>query len=315
MSDPPLGASRDFGASKWVVLVHGGAGDIDPSRFVAHSAGCLAACVVGAAILRDGGSALDAVEATVRALEDDPKFNAGTGACLNEVGNIELDASIMEGTQLRAGGVTVLPPFKNPIAIARAVLDEGEHVLYSGEGAALWAEKHGFERSTLEAMRTQSALDRWKAVKAKQASANWAGGTVGAVARDVRGNVAAATSTGGSVDKRIGRVGDSPIVGAGTYADDALGAVSTTGKGESFMRTLFAYRLAHACGSAGNQALASVAHRSLVETFARVGGDGGCIVVDKDGRAAWARSTKTMSWTIVRAPASAGVEDERSSGA
>jgi len=238
-------------------------------------------------------------------MEDDPKFNAGTGACLNEVGDIELDASIMDGATLKAGAVAALPPFANPIAIARAVLNEDRHVLYAGEGAAKWAEAHGFARSTLEALRTENALARWRAVKAKQASSNWAGGTVGAVARDANGHVAAATSTGGSVDKKIGRVGDSPLVGAGTYADDRSGAVSTTGKGESFIRTAFAFR------SAGNSS--AELHSMLMDMSARVGGDGGCIEVDAEGRAAWARNTRTMSWAVVRA--SGDGAEERDSGA
>jgi beta-aspartyl-peptidase (threonine type) len=306
MSDPPSrGASRAWDASKWVIVVHGGAGDIDASRVPVHAAGCLAAAEVGAKILRAGGSALDAVEAAVKALEDDPKFNAGTGACLNEAGDIELDASIMEGKQLRAGGVAALPPFANPIALARAVLEEDRHVLYAGEGAAKWAESHGFTRSTLEALRTESALQRWKDVKDKKAPSNWAGGTVGAVARDAHGSTAAATSTGGSVDKRVGRVGDSPLVGAGTYADDRFGAVSTTGKGESFIRTAFAFRLARELDVDAKGARGSIAERAaslLAEMSTTVGGDGGCILVDAFGRAAWARNTKTMSWAIVRAP-------------
>ncbi|GAC1371617.1 MAG: hypothetical protein NVS3B10_18840 [Polyangiales bacterium] len=313
-----VGGSGQWGASQWVVLVHGGAGDLDDTRAPVHAAGCLAAAEIGAAILRAGGSALDAVQAAVVALEDDPKFNAGTGACLNEDGAIELDASIMEGTTLRAGAVAALPPFQNPVTIARSVLDDGRHVLYAGDGAARFAAKHGFAPSTLEAMRTAAALERWKAVRAKLATSNWAGGTVGAVARDAHGRLAAATSTGGSMDKDVGRVGDSPIVGAGTYADDALGAVSTTGKGESFLRTAFAARLVAAMSAdAGILGRAAQIHQHLMDMAARVGGDGGAILVDRDGRAAFARTTKTMSWGLVRA-AEGGRSDgseERGSGA
>ena len=317
MSDSPSGgAHREWDASNWVILVHGGAGDIDASRVPVHAAGCLAAAQAGAKVLCAGGSALDAVEAAVKALEDDPKFNAGTGACLNEAGDIELDASIMEGKQLRGGGVAALPPFANPIAIARAVLEENRHVLYAGEGAAKWAETHGFTRSTLEALRTESALQRWKDVKEKKAPSNWAGGTVGAVARDARGNTAAATSTGGSVDKRVGRVGDSPLIGAGTYADDRFGAVSTTGKGESFIRTAFAFRLVRELDvdRSRDATVARKADALLSEMSSTVGGDGGCILVDAFGRSAWARNTKTMSWAIVRAPYPDGKE-EADSGA
>ena len=302
------------GPSRWVILVHGGAGDLDGERIPAHAAGCLAAAEIAAAVLRRGGSALDAVEAAVRALEDDPRYNAGVGACLNQEGNIELDASIMEGTSLRAGGVAALPPFKNPIAIARAVLEEGKHVLYACEGAARFAASQGFSPSTLEELRTEQATKRWEDVKAKRAVANWAGSTVGAVARDVEGHVAAATSTGGSMDKRVGRIGHSPIIGAGTYADDACGAVSTTGKGESFMRTCFAMRLVDVI-EPGDDALdlGALTHQHLLDMAARVGGDGGAIVVDAAGRSGFARITKTMSWGLVR-DSGDGIE-EKGSGA
>jgi beta-aspartyl-peptidase (threonine type) len=302
------------GPSRWVILVHGGAGDIDGERIPAHAAGCLAAAEVGAGVLRKGGSALDAVEAAVCALEDDPKFNAGTGACLNEEGDVELDASIMEGTSMRAGGVAALPPFKNPIAIARAVLEDGKHVLYASEGAARFASAHGFSPSTQDELRTEHALKRWHEVKANRAVAGWAGGTVGAVACDVDGHVASATSTGGMMDKRVGRVGDSPVIGAGTYADDACGAVSTTGKGESFMRTCFALRLVDAIDPGDDQLdLGQLAHQHLLDMNARVGGDGGTIVVDAAGRCGFARITKTMSWGLVR-DAGDGIE-EKGSGA
>lgn len=311
--------SIERGPSRWVILVHGGAGDIDGSRVPAHAAGCLAAAEVGAAILRDGGDALDAVEASARALEDDPIFNAGTGACLNEDGDIELDASIMEGTKLRGGGVCALPPFTNPISIARAALEDGRHVLYAGAGAARFAEEKGFVRTTLEALRTDAALERWRAVKEKRAESNWAGGTIGAVARDANGHVAAATSTGGAMNKRAGRVGDSPILGAGTYADDLLGAVSATGKGESFIRTTFAVRLAESLAALRRKGgLGPAALALLAELQRRVGGDGGTIVVDADGRAAAAHSTKTMSYGLVRARLAGEAgdgEEERLSGA
>ena len=312
-------ALHEWASSRWVILVHGGAGDLDGERIGAHAAGCLAAAEVGAAVLRAGGSALDAVEAAVRALEDDPRFNAGTGACLDEVGGIELDAAIMDGASLRAGAVAAMPPFLHPIAIARAALDDGRHVLYAGEGAARFAVAHGFTPSTLEAMKTERAQQRWDDVREKRASDGWAGGTVGAVARDVHGHLAAATSTGGTVGKHLGRVGDSPIVGAGTYADDALGAVSTTGKGESFMRTAFAARVTWEMRDrCGNSGLSACLHSALMDMASRVGGEGGAIVVDPSGRAAFARITKTMSYAMVRArEGGEGGEggEERGSGA
>ena len=290
--------ARAYPASRWVILVHGGAGDVPVERRAIHAAACAEAAEAGAAILRTGGSAVDAVEAAVRILEDNPHFNAGTGACLNEDGLIELDASIMDGATLRAGGVAAMPPFKNPIAIARAAMEDGRHALYAAHGAARFAMSKGFARSTVEEMRTAAAIERWKEVRDGKATEKaWAGGTVGAVARDANGHVAAATSTGGMTDKAAGRVGDSPIPGAGTYADDDAGAASTTGHGEAFIRTAFAARIVeHLDG-----ALERSAREALERMTQKTTGRGGVIVIDRIGRAAWARNTATMSFGIVRA--------------
>jgi beta-aspartyl-peptidase (threonine type) len=214
------------------VLVHGGAGHVPAERRPRHVEGCARAARAGAEVLARGGSALDAVEVAVRALEDDPSFNAGTGACLNAEGRVEHDASIMNGADLRAGAICALAAFKNPIAIARAVLDDGRHVLYAAEGARAFAAAHGFVEVDPESLVTEVARAAWEAAKRSGAAAGWAGGTVGAVARDASGHVAAATSTGGTMNKRPGRVGDSPLIGAGCIADDESGAVSTTGHGE-----------------------------------------------------------------------------------
>jgi beta-aspartyl-peptidase (threonine type) len=278
----------------WALLVHGGAGDVASDRLDRHVAGCRAAIEGAVAILRSGGSALDAAERAVVALEDDPCFNAGTGACLNEDGLVELDAALMEGTALRAGAVCAMPPFSNPIAVARAALDDGRHVLYAGEGAARFAVARGFVRATSEALTTEHARARWAAVRAKEAPEGWAGGTVGAVARDARGGVAAATSTGGRVDKRVGRVGDAPVLGAGTYADDDAGACSATGDGEAVLRVCL--------GKAAVDAMRARVHpedaaRATLRAMAtRVGGTGGVILVDRFGRLGLARTTRTMTW-------------------
>jgi beta-aspartyl-peptidase (threonine type) len=255
--------------------------------------GCERAAAAGAAVLAAGGSALDAVEEAVRVLEDDPLFNAGTGACLNEDGAIELDAAIMDGRTLRAGGVCALPPFKNPIAIARRVMTDTSHVLLAGEGAARFALAHGFERADLESMITEHARTRLAAARAKPAPANPSGGTVGAVARDASGHVAAATSTGGTVNKLVGRVGDSPVVGAGTYADDATAACSTTGHGESMLRVCLAKTVTDASTTKGAEA---ALRESLAMMLARTSGTGGAIVVRNDGSLGIARTTRTMSW-------------------
>jgi beta-aspartyl-peptidase (threonine type) len=282
----------------WAVLVHGGAGDLhvdrDAERAETQKAGCLAAARAASSVLRAGGGALDAVERAVEILEADPCFNAGTGACLNAEGLVELDAAIMEGSALRAGAVCALPPFLHPIAIARAVLTDGRHVLYASEGAARFAVEHGFTRASNEAMTTDSARARWAAAGGQGTGDGWGGGTVGAVARDASGTVAAATSTGGLVHKRVGRVGDSPLLGAGTYADNDGGACSATGQGEAIMRIVLAKA---ACDSMRARVHPEEAARSVIRTLGvRMGATGGTILVDREGRVGWARNTLTMAW-------------------
>jgi beta-aspartyl-peptidase (threonine type) len=308
-SGPVPGSIAGWGAEggAWAIVVHGGAGDGPSAGGGAsasdYEAGCRRAVDAGAAALRGGLGALDAVERAVRVLEDDPLFNAGTGACLDAAGLIELDAAIMEGTALRAGAVCALPPFRNPIAIARAALEDGRHVLYAGEGGAAFALERGFERTTSEAMTTASARARWAALREPadpatrgggKGEATAGGGTVGAVARDPLGHVAAATSTGGLVNKRVGRVGDSPLLGAGTYADGDGGACSATGHGESIMRLALAKTatdLLRARVHPGDAA------RAVVGVLAtRLGGSGGVILVDRAGRIGWSRNTPTMPW-------------------
>lgn len=302
MTEDAVTGSWGRGPAGWAILVHGGAGDVAPERRHLHVAGCERAAAAAAAILAAGGSAIDAVQRAVEVLEDDPVFNAGTGACLNEDGAIELDASIMEGTLLRAGGVCALPPFKNPIAIARCVLDKTGHVLLAADGAVRFALKHGFERAEPASMITEYARARWEATRARKSAESWAGGTVGAVAKDTRGHVAAATSTGGMVNKLAGRVGDSPLLGAGTYADDTSAACSTTGHGEAMMRVCLAKTVIETVRSNGpsTKGLAEHAARaSLVMMHQRTGETGGAILVSRDGSLGLARTTRTMSWAAV----------------
>lgn len=284
---------------EWSVLVHGGAGRVPEDRRALHAAGCLRAARVGAAALREGRGALDAVERAVRALEDDPLFNAGTGACLNEVARVELDASIMEGRALRAGAVCALEGFAAPIAIARAALEDGKHVLYASEGAAKFASSRGFERIDGERLVTAAARAALEAVRSGSASSGWAGSTVGAVAKDASGWYAAATSTGGMVNKRVGRVGDSPLIGAGTYADDEAGSVSTTGEGEGMIRLATARMIAEQMrqGETAERAIRA----SIERLSAKLTMTGGAIALDLKGRFGWARSTETMSWALVSA--------------
>lgn len=277
--------------------MHGGAGEVSAESLPAHVEGCRIAAQEGARVLAGGGSALDAVQRAVEVLEDDPRFNAGTGACLDEDGLVLLDASIMEGAELRAGGVCALPPFLHPIAIARAALEDGRHILYAGEGAARFAKAHGFTPSTSEAMTTERSRAKWEHARKAHEAQGWAGGTVGAVARDASGHVAAATSTGGMVNKRAGRVGDSPVLGAGTYADDLAGACSNTGDGEAIMRVCLA-KLAVDSVGAGKSPEESARLAAQVLTD-RGRGSGGIILVDKSGRLAWARTTKTMTWAAI----------------
>jgi beta-aspartyl-peptidase (threonine type) len=296
MSEDVVTASWGAGPATWSILVHGGAGDVAAERLPTCIAGCERAAAAGAAVLAAGGSALDAVQRAVEVLENDPSFNAGTGACLNEDGAIELDASIMDGATLRAGAVCALPPFANPVAIARRVMDASRHVLLAGDGAVRFAEAQGFVRADPASMITELARTRLAAARSKPERS---GGTVGAVARDASGHVAAATSTGGTVNKLVGRVGDSPIVGAGTYADDGSAACSTTGDGEAMIRVCLAKTLT-------DGALASTpettARAGLARMFERTeGSTGGAILAGRDGSLGLARTTRTMSWAAERA--------------
>lgn len=290
-----------------VVVVHGGAGELPPDAHAGHAEGCRLAAEAGLAVLLAGGTALEAVVAAAVVLEDDPRFNAGTGACLTADATLELDASVMEGATLRGGAVCALPPFKNPIRVARAALEDGRHLLYAGEGAVDFARARGFAPAEPSSMITEAAVARLRAVREGKAGRGWAGGTIGAVARDARGSVAAATSTGGMVGKRRGRVGDSPILGAGTYAEDPLGAASATGDGEAAIRVgltrsaIESLRAGSSPAEAAAAAIARLAHKT--------GGTGGIIVVGTDGRVGLAHNTATMSHAVARAdaPARAGV--------
>jgi beta-aspartyl-peptidase (threonine type) len=297
MTTNPI-VSLGSAGGRFSVLVHGGAGHVLEERRPLHVEGCRRAARAGAEVLRSGGSALDAVERAVRALEDDPLFNAGTGACLNEDGRVELDASIMEGRDLRAGAVCALAGFAAPISIARAALEDGRHVLYAAEGAARFAVERGFCTVNEAALVTDAARAALAAVRAGKASVGWAGSTVGAVARDAQGGYAAATSTGGTVGTRGGRVGDSPIIGAGTYADDEAGAVSTTGDGEGMIRLGVARMIAEQMRQGAS---AEEAVRAALERFsARFGPmKGGAIAIDREGRYGIGRSTMTMSWAAI----------------
>jgi beta-aspartyl-peptidase (threonine type) len=288
------------------IVVHGGAGGMphDPERLDRMRAGAAAAVEAGHAVLAAGGPALEAVEAAVVVLEDDPEFNAGRGAALTEYGRVELDASVMDGTTRAAGAVAAVRGVRNPVRAARAVLEEGRHVLLVGAPATEFAARCGlaFESETwFVTERERVALARSTGAEqlAREPSA---GGTVGAVARDAHGRLAAATSTGGVSGQQLGRVGDSPLVGAGTWADDATVAVSCTGHGESIIRTALAHEVD-----------ALLRHRALglddacaeaVAELARYGGEGGLIAVSAHGEVAarFSSAAMTRGWKVGEGP-------------
>ena len=282
------------------LAAHGGAWNIPEGAVEAHRRGLVAPLTAGWDVLVRGGSALDAVETVVRLLEDDPVYNAGRGAHLNSAGRLELDASIMDGAALAAGAVAAVDGVRHPVSLARRVMEDSPHVLLVGPGAKRFARHIGAETCTTRSLLVGRELARYLAIRAGDralvrnefAPGRRPHGTVGAVARDRRGHVAAATSTGGTQDKAPGRVGDSPIVGAGTYADDRLGAVSCTGWGESILRTALAKAAADALAGGRSPALAC---RSALAALARVEGLGGLIVVDRSGRLAAAFNTPRMA--------------------
>lgn len=275
------------------LAIHGGAGTILPEdltaeREQAYRAGLELALRRGHAVLLAGGAALDAVEAAVRALEDDPLFNAGRGAVFNAEGQHELDASIMSGVDLRAGAVAGVPNVKNPVSLARLVMDRSEHVLISGRGAFEFAHRNKVELEDDHYFFDQFRHDQWLAVKGTDAvrldhSGEKKFGTVGAVALDAQGHLAAATSTGGMTNKRWQRIGDSPIIGAGTYANNATCAVSCTGHGESFIRAVAAHDV-HALMAYKGLGLAEAVRVVVHEKLPPLDGEGGLIAVDKEGR-------------------------------
>lgn len=273
------------------IVVHGGAGAISPDdRARACALGCLEAARAGHRILAAGGTALDAVVAACRILEDDPLFNAGTGSCLNADGEVEMDACLMDGATLRAGAVAAIRRVRHPIEVARLVMERSPHVLLAAEGAERFARAHGVPPWPSALLTTERALARWR--EGRRGGGAKEPGTVGAVALDDHGHVAAATSTGGTAGKLPGRIGDSPLPGAGTYADDRGGAVSATGQGEALVRVVLAK---HVCDRLVAGDTARQAAESALRELARVEGEGGLIVVDRQGRIGIATNAPRMS--------------------
>jgi len=275
--------------SRYSIAVHGGAGAVPraalpPEREARYRAGLEAALDAGYAVLERGGSSLDAVTTAVRILEDDPLFNAGHGAALTRDGAAELDAAIMEGRELRAGAVASVRHIKNPVELARRVMEKSRHVLLVGAGAEEFALEEQFALVPNQYFRTAERVEQLESEQRGTRVSDLVPtqGTVGAVARDAAGNLAAATSTGGMTNKRPGRVGDSPIIGAGTYAKNGVCAVSATGHGEYFIRAVAAH---HVCAGVEYRGLSlEESVRETLQFLAKLGGDGGLIAVDADGR-------------------------------
>lgn len=271
---------------KVAILVHGGAGkhrEDDDVEAAKH--GCLVAARAGHAILSRGGSALDAVEAAVRLLEDDPVFNAGIGSALNRDGRAELDASVMDGETLSAGAVACVTCIQNPVTLARRVMERTPHVLLVGPGAEAFGREQGLPVVANDVLVTAHARRELERHRVST-------GTVGAVAVDERGHVAAATSTGGTTGKLPGRVGDSPLIGCGTYADDRKSAVSCTGLGEAIIRVTLARQAAELAASGLD---AHEAARQAVKLLEAARGQAGLILATPRGEVGWAFSTERMS--------------------
>jgi beta-aspartyl-peptidase (threonine type) len=284
----------------WKLVIHGGSGSmrrgaLAPALEEAARAGLGAALEGGAAILGSGGSALDAVEAAARVLEDDPCFNAGRGSVLAYDGHVELDAAIMDGRTRDAGAVAGLRSTRAPISAARAVMERSPHVLMSYEGADDFACEAGLDQVPNRWFVTperRRQLDELLARGSEAFDADIKYGTIGAVAVDSQGHVAAATSTGGLTAKRWGRIGDSPLIGAGTYADDRAAAVSATGLGEIFIRAAAAHELCARVRIGGAELQNAL--DGVLEEVRALGGNGGLIAVAPSGDAAWGFTTPGM---------------------
>lgn len=283
----------------WALVVHGGAGVIERERMTAEKeavfrAGLASALEAGRRVLADGGAALDAVAASVRAFEDDPAFNAGRGAVFTHEGKSELDAAIMDGQNRRTGAVAQVTRTRNPIDLARRVMDESPHVLLAGLGADAFSREQGLEQVDPSYFRTEEQWQQYEELKRTETfDRALKYGTVGAVARDNDGHLAAATSTGGLTGKRWGRVGDTPIAGAGTWADDRSVAVSSTGTGEEFIRIGVAHEIEARVRLMRESPLAAA--RAVIDgELTPMKGSGGVIVMGREGPGVWAFNSPGM---------------------
>jgi beta-aspartyl-peptidase (threonine type) len=293
-------SAQEVEEPKWSIAIHGGAGTIAPESMTEeqraeYEAALQNALDAGASVLANGGSAMDAVKAAIVPLEDSPLFNAGRGAVFTWEGRNELDASIMDGTDRSAGAVTGVTTIKNPILLADKVRTDSPHVFLMGDGAEQFASEQDLETAPPEWFATQhrrDALERMKADRLSSLDVDHKFGTVGAVALDQNGNLAAGTSTGGMTGKRWGRIGDSPVIGAGTYADNRSCAVSATGWGEYFIRVGVAHEICTRIRLHGGAAQEKA--DAVMAEVAELGGDGGIILVTPDGEALFSFNTSGM---------------------
>jgi L-asparaginase / beta-aspartyl-peptidase len=310
-TDAAAAISLSASQGPWALVIHGGAGGpargtMAPDKEKAYLDKLNEALQLGSGILSAGGSSLDAVEAVVRFMEDCPLFNAGKGAVLNENGKAELDASIMDGLTGMAGAVAGVTTIKNPVTAARRVMEKTSHVMLIGAGAEKFARAQKLEIVDPSYFITPERLEAWKKNKAAQLSkptqpgkpsgaqpAKDKPGTVGAVALDCRGSLAAATSTGGMMGKMTGRVGDSPIIGAGTYANNNTCAVSATGHGEYFIRNVVAYDVSALMEYQG-MSLEEAGNLVIMEKLKNQKASGGLIAIDKEGNVAMPFNTNAM---------------------
>jgi len=322
-------AQSNATTGKYILVIHGGAGTIlksnmTPEKEKLYEQGLQNALNAGNTVLKNGGTALDAVQAAIMVLEDDSLFNAGKGAVFTNEGKNELDASIMDGKTLKAGAVAGVTNIKNPITAARAVMDKSEHVMMAGKGAENFAAMNGctvvdpsyfftMQRwLDLQKAKKEDSLkaldkDSGKAFLKQPDNHDYKYGTVGAVALDMYGNLAAGTSTGGMTDKRYGRIGDSPVIGAGTYADNNTCAVSCTGWGEYFIRLVMAKSIGDRMEFA-HQSVKDAANEMIMKKLPALGGDGGLIAVDKDGNFTMSFDTEGMYRGYIKSNGESAVE-------
>lgn len=310
-----LVANVAYGQEKYVMVIHGGAGTItrknmSTEKEAAYVAALTKALQTGYDVLKSGKTSLDAVEATIHIMEDSPLFNAGKGAVFTHDGKNEMDAAIMDGKTMMAGAVAGVTTIKNPISAARAVMEKSEHVMMVGHGAELFAKQAGIEivdpkyfytkerwdglQQAIKEDSTKSVLDHGnkKSMKLGTINRDYKFGTVGAVALDKSGNLAAGTSTGGMTNKKYGRIGDSPIIGAGTYANNATAGISCTGWGEFYIRNVVAHDIS-AMMEYKNMSVAD-ASRAALDKVGKMGGDGGLIALDAKGNVSMPFNTEGM---------------------